>query len=265
MKSLSVGNVVSAGLKIYRANFKNYYYLAFIAALWSWVPIYGWAKYVANLGLISRLAFNEITENPETLSEARRYIKPRMWSFLGASLLVFLKLFLAYLGGAIVVAIFFGVIIGGLSAVLGTAGSIIAIPLVIIVLIAFVVYFIRIISRYFIFDLPLAVEDNVNASGSVNRSVELTKGFLGNIQLIVFITGLISFPLWGIAIVLQLIPEFVKNSELAIPNSLVFIVSLIVSSATAAFIAPFWQTTKAVVYYDLRVRREGLGMELRDQ
>jgi hypothetical protein len=26
---------------------------------------------------------------------------------------------------------------------------------------------------------------------------------------------------------------------------------------------PFWQSIKAVVYYDLRVRREGMGMNLR--
>lgn len=268
MKYLSVGNIVSAGLRIYRDNFKSYYYLAFIAALWSWVPIYGWAKFVANLGVISRLAFGEVTEKPETITEARRYIKPRMWSFLGASFLVAFKLFLAYLGGAIVMAIFFGIIIFALRAIfnsfLGLAGSIILFILLIIGFIVLIIYFIRLIARYFIFDLPLAIEDNINASDSINRSLELTQGFLGNIQLIVFIASLISLPLWGIAIFLQLVPEFLKNSDLAIPSSIVFVVSLVVSSATTAFISPLWQTTKAVVYYDLRVRREGFGMKLRD-
>lgn len=33
MKPLGVGNVVSAGLRIYRDNFKKYYRLAFIAYL----------------------------------------------------------------------------------------------------------------------------------------------------------------------------------------------------------------------------------------
>jgi hypothetical protein len=31
-----------------------------------------------------------------------------------------------------------------------------------------------------------------------------------------------------------------------------------------ALILPFGQTVKAVVYYDLRSRREGLGLQLRD-
>jgi hypothetical protein len=27
---------------------------------------------------------------------------------------------------------------------------------------------------------------------------------------------------------------------------------------------PFWQAIKAVIYYDLRSRREGLGLQVRD-
>jgi hypothetical protein len=31
------------------------------------------------------------------------------------------------------------------------------------------------------------------------------------------------------------------------------------------FTMPFWQTIKAVIYYDLRTRREGMGLELRER
>ena len=84
MKPLTVGNVVSAGLRIYRDRFFDYYKLAFIGSLWVLVPVYGWAKYSAMMGLISRLAFGEVTEKPEPIRDAQRFIKPRMWSFLGA-------------------------------------------------------------------------------------------------------------------------------------------------------------------------------------
>jgi hypothetical protein len=33
---------------------------------------------------------------------------------------------------------------------------------------------------------------------------------------------------------------------------------------TGALFAPFWQSIKAVIYYDLLSRKEGLGIELRD-
>ncbi|MBD0313835.1 MAG: DUF975 domain-containing protein, partial [Microcoleus sp. T3-bin5] len=87
---LSVGNVVSASLRIYRDHFKSYFGLAFVANLWLLVPIYGWAKYSAILALISRLAFGEVREKPETVSDARPEVNPRMWSFLGAGILTFL-------------------------------------------------------------------------------------------------------------------------------------------------------------------------------
>jgi hypothetical protein len=47
---------------------------------------------------------------------------------------------------------------------------------------------------------------------------------------------------------------------------LIFIVlflGIIISSNAA--ILPFLQTVKAVIYYDLRSRREGLGLQLRDR
>ncbi len=34
---------------------------------------------------------------------------------------------------------------------------------------------------------------------------------------------------------------------------------------SGAVILPFWQAIKAVIYYDLRMRREGMGLKLRDR
>src|SRR4028118_2003715 len=105
---LSVGNVVSASLRIYRDHFKSYFGLALVASLWVLVPIYGWAKYSAIAALISRLAFGEVRENPETVSDARRQVNPRMWSFLGAGILTFLIFFGVSLVGGIAMALLGG-------------------------------------------------------------------------------------------------------------------------------------------------------------
>src|SRR4028118_994496 len=90
---LSVGNVVSASLRIYRDHFKSYFGLAFVASLWLFVPVIGWAKYSAISALISRLAFGEVSEKPETVSDARRQVNPRMWRFLWAGILTYLIFF----------------------------------------------------------------------------------------------------------------------------------------------------------------------------
>ena len=46
---------------------------------------------------------------------------------------------------------------------------------------------------------------------------------------------------------------------------IVYFISFGLSVIGGAFLIPFWQTTKAVLYYDLRSRREGLDLQLRDR
>ena len=263
---LSVGNVVSASLRIYRDHFKSYFGLAFVAYLWLLVPIYGWAKYSAIAGLISRLAFGEVSENPETVSDARREVNPRMWSFFGAGILTFL----IYLGVSLVgaIAIFF---VGfGARAIFGQNGTIIAGLLIVVAVIAFLIIYIRIISRLLVVEVPLAVENNMTASSAIARSWELTKGSVGRIQWIVFVGILVSLPLTTIlpgifgALVGGLLPAFLD------PNSSLFLIvsnllTLPVSFGCGALVTPFWQALKAVVYYDIRSRKEGLGLQIRDR
>ena len=102
---LSVGNVVSASLRIYRDHFKSYFGLALVTYLWLLIPIYGWAKYSAISALISRLAFGEVSEKPETVSDAYREVNPGMWSFLWAGILTSLIFFWASLVGGIAMTI----------------------------------------------------------------------------------------------------------------------------------------------------------------
>ena len=83
------------GLRIYRDNFKKYLKLAFIGYLWIFVPVYGWAKYSAMMGLLGRLAYGEVAEQPEAIKDARRHVKPKMWDFLVAGIIVVLILFVA--------------------------------------------------------------------------------------------------------------------------------------------------------------------------
>ncbi|MFM7580477.1 MAG: hypothetical protein ACKO5Q_26540, partial [Microcystaceae cyanobacterium] len=76
---LSVGNVISAGIRIYRDHFQLYFLEILKGYLWALIPVYGWAKFMAIQGMISRLGFYEITEKPESLPEARLRVKPRLW------------------------------------------------------------------------------------------------------------------------------------------------------------------------------------------
>jgi uncharacterized membrane protein (DUF485 family) len=42
-----------------------------------------------------------------------------------------------------------------------------------------------------------------------------------------------------------------------------FLLILLLSFASGALVTPFWQAMKAIIYYDLRSRKEGLGLQMR--
>jgi hypothetical protein len=262
---LSVGNVVSASLRIYRDHFKSYFGLAFVASLWLLVPIYGWAKYSAISALISRVAFGEVREKPETVSDARREVNPRMWSFFGAGILTFL----IYIGVSLVGGIAMAILAGGAAAIFGQNSPIVAVLLVVVTVIAFLIIYIRIFSRLLIVELPLAIENNIGASSAIGRSWELTKGSVGRIQWIVFVGILVSLPITIFVQILTTIVQVFLSAVLGAESGIFYLVYYLLilplSFGSSALVTPFWQAMKAIIYYDLRSRKEGLGLQIRDK
>lgn len=261
---LSVGNVVSAGVRIYRSHLKQYFKLSLRAALWSFIPIYGSAKYVEIAGAIARLAYSELIDKPETVADARRHTSPRLWQFFVISLLIGLIALGVYIGLVIGGAIVIGV--GAIAASTSPPLAPLSVILGIVFVIAVIIILIRLSSRLFITDLPMAIEDNVDSTTSISRSWSLTKGSVGRIQWIflvaLLITVLVYIPtiaLYGIIISLTIrdeMPELV---------GLLRVVNIAIGIVLTALVMPYWQVIKAVVYYDLRARREGLGLQLRDR
>ncbi|MFN6534792.1 MAG: hypothetical protein RM021_000275 [Nostoc sp. EkiNYC01] len=263
IQPLSVGNVVSAAVRLYRSHLNTYLNLAAIAHLWIIVPVYGWAKYAAISGLISRLAFGELVYQPESVQAARSHINPRLWSFLRVALQVGISLLIVYFGLAIVGGIFAGLVGVVLGGILGSSAVIIATTLAIIVTVGIVLLGLTwFYSRWIVAEVPLAVEENINGGESVARSWELTKASVFRIQGVVLVAFLVTLP---IVFVFNYIPNLflLKLEPGSAMYSLVYFISLIGSLVGGVFIMPFWQALKAVLYFDLRSRREGLGLQLR--
>ncbi|MEQ9355839.1 hypothetical protein [Coleofasciculus chthonoplastes] len=301
MGPLSVGNVVSAGLVLYRSHLQMYLSVALIATLWLapaniiffllssawsgiaspflpswllfliWIPlmIFGLSKYLVNSALISRLAFGELISQPERMSDARGQLNARNWSFFRIAFQVGLLLVLVYIALAIVavlVAVILRIIIdlvlGGLFAnpfTRSIVATIIGGVIAVVILLGGLTWF---FARWLIAEVPLAVEEEVNGKQSIDRSWELSKNSAFRIQGVVLITFLVTLP---ILILTGYAPQiFLLQLE---PGSslywMVYLVSFIASLVGGILVLPFWQAIKAVVYYDLRSRREGLGMQLR--
>lgn len=262
---LSIGNVVSAAVRLYRSHLKNYLKIALFAHLWALVPIYGWAKYAANSGLISRLAFGELINQPESIEDARSHVNPRLWSFWGVYVRVGLYLLFNYIGLAIAASLVVGLIVGVLSVALGRTGAAaLGALLGVVIVIGLLLGITWLYARWVIAEVPLAVEENINSAESVKRSWELTKASAFRIQGVVIVAGIVTLP---IVFLFNYLPSlFLLPLE---PGSaiywIVYIISLLLSLAGGMFVMPFWQSMKAVLYYDLRSRREGLGLQLRDR
>jgi hypothetical protein len=104
--------------------------------------------------------------------------------------------------------------------------------------------------------LPIAIEAETDASAAIGRSWKLTQGFVVRLQLIFFVAFLITLPL---SLVINLISFFLPQD-----SPLAALLNLALSILVGALLIPFWQAIKAVVYYDLRTRKEGIDLEIRD-
>ncbi len=263
LRPLTIGNIISIGLKLYKLNLKTYLKLSFFAQFWGYVPIYGWAKYLAIAGLISRHAFANLTNQPESVGMVRQQIEKRLGHFLGLWFLLFLiytPLFTVVFGGiftAMTRYIQSRISFGFPGADIEPPVTDYAIPIGLSI-IAFM-GMIWLFSRLLIPEVSLAVEAGTTANQSILRSWRLTKVGSWRMIGIVITTLLITLPILlplGIGpshLMTQLYPEFMSSWQ-SIP------VKSLHRSTVGILILPIWQTVKATVYYDLLSRHEGFDL-----
>lgn len=266
IQPLSIGNVVTAGLRLYRSHLKSYFQLALKAYLWILVPVYGWAKFFALSGLLSRLAFSELISQPESVKVGSRYVNSKLWQFLITVLLISVLLILVVgLGAGIFAAL--AVALAGLDP--GENTNAFAVWLVVILAaIAFSIIVLWLLIRFWIVEVPLAIEEDVNVNSTISRSWELTKGYVWRILTIFLVANLITLPLWiafqVFSSIILVSLNLIFNQNSPVLSVLSFVLNLSLTLLSGAVLLPFWQAIKAVVYYDLRTRREGMGLNLRD-
>ena len=275
MRSLSIGNVINVSLKIYLHRLKQYLLLALTAHLWLLVPIYGWAKFAAISATISRLVLGELLDQRESFPLVRNEVNRQMWLLLisnilvtvisfGAAILAFLLLFIVILIVIIVVVIF-------LALLQVTSISNTQIPYWIGLSLAMLFYLLTplailwVYSRLFITELPLVIENNMNAVKTIKRSWQLTKKMLQQIQGVMAIAFLVTLPLLGIDFILLRLAAFILRI-LPLSDSNYYMASYYILAIIILFngiiCMPFWQATKAVLYYDLKSRKEGFDLQV---
>ncbi|MEL6815640.1 MAG: hypothetical protein AAFP03_12600 [Cyanobacteria bacterium J06598_3] len=266
---LQPGNVVSAAIRLYRDRFKMYLGLSVRAYLWVFVPVYGWAKYGMYTGAMSRLAYKELIDQPETSEQSLQALQPKMWGFLGVGLLLGCIFFGAYIGIALA-SVIVAFIIGGLLGVLGGAifgaevGGFIGGAIgAIVFFLALVLGLLWIAGRLLIAEVPLAIEPLNDVTKSIGRSWTLSKQSIWRIQFVIMAAFLTTLPVLLVTSYLPQIPLLAQEPGTPEYWTIYFIV-LIPSLIGNMMVLPFWQAVKGVLYYDLRSRREGLDLAIAD-
>ncbi|NEO55980.1 MAG: hypothetical protein F6K54_24670 [Okeania sp. SIO3B5] len=318
---------VSLILSYGQANISNSIFFLLIP-VWLLLFAFCTAKSIVNSAIINRLVFGILANQPETVREVRRNLTLKMRSFFWAFVLLFLIVVGIYLSFPVAIVILISIILLPISVMAAIANielniqpDIIQNNIVILAIIIsgfigmiFIVtcYYltIRLLTRFFILDMPLAVEENMTATKSLGRSWELTKGYIGRIFVILLTAILVALP---ISMVLNIISEIFSNililkttffnisfnslfdtlgavrilvlpfdMTILLPLSIIVMIlgnvlgspnyllaSLIqdyaIISLSNILLLPFWQTIKAVIYYDFQTSRKGMGLQLRKQ
>jgi len=273
MRPLNVGDVVSAAISLFRTNFKPFVGLNLKAVLWFFVPVYGWARGLMIQAQIARLGFQELMRQPETIAQSLEAVEPRLWPFLGIALLVWL--IQAAVGYAASFAL--GIVMIPIS-VVGAAGeAAAALSALLMVGVQLVVFAAQlwIQARLYLWNIILAMEPETESTTAITRSWELTQGNGIRVLFVLLVAYLVMLPLYALTlgipvlIAIPFIGRGLVEGDGGAAAVLGIVLALLVFIALAVLVgiltAPFFQTIKSVLYYDLRSRREGLDIQFRDR
>lgn len=248
--------------------------LAFMAVIV--LAVFCFAKSSANSALISRLAFGQLSNQPIDAIESRRFVNSRKWSFLYTQFLVALIVGGVFLGFYLIIALLgVGMVLsaGGMaSGSGGNAGAAIVLGLLMFAaVIGLLVLVLWLSARLVGAEVPLAVESQSSAPQSVKRFWSLTKGSVWRIVGVTVVASLITLPIALLSNLFSSVPNAIIEASVPEgPNRVILtllstLISFAISLALNILVLPLWQSIKAVIYYDLRNRREGLDLQLRDR
>ncbi|MCX5964170.1 MAG: hypothetical protein NT070_13810 [Cyanobacteria bacterium] len=255
--------------------------LAVLAVVvWLVASLYCFGKYLANAGLISRLVFNDLTRTEESVKDAARVTRSLTWSYLGASLIYLLIAVLVSFSLAFIFSLAFFLVLLTLGFLVGTIGGtgllsptspmmgflgVITIIVVLLLILGYFTGLVWILSRFFFSDVPLSVETKLGSIGTIGRSWALSEKSGFRLMTITTVGFLITLPINAIGQIITVIPFALDRSggaSAGLATGLSSLLNLLVTLGITLLTLGFWQSVKAVLYFDLLHSKEGLGLDL---
>ena len=225
--------------------------LWFLAAVIGMMIVY-FITYAVALGATTVAVSQLYMGRPISIRGAYAPLRGRVGRLALLLLLVSIRLF----GILLLAAVFIGV--GGAA---GAGGSpVLAVLIVMVGVFAAFVLWVWTLLRYAV-SVPAAVLEDETATDAIRRSIELTRGSLLRVFALLAFTMVITY-----AVLAVFQGPFLVVGALAGPESSTLfwmnLLGTVTGSVGGAFTAPLMIVAFAVLYYDLRVRNEGLDLQL---
>ena len=113
--------------------------------------------------------------------------------------------------------------------------------------------------------IPVAVLEEETIGAAMSRSIDLTKGSRGRILLIyvlfLIITWIVSVMI-GLPVVLYTMASVLENGPATVLPGWVLILNVVTMFLTQCLVGPLMTIAIALVYYDVRVRKEAFDLQL---
>jgi hypothetical protein len=211
-----------------------------------------WISYAIALGATTVAVAELYRGRVPSISASYDGVRGRWGRLAWLILLLFLRIF----GVTFLVILVSGV----MAALLGFLSPIVGALAGMLMLACALAVFVWMALRYAVCVPPAVLEDRT-ASRALSRSVGLTSGALGRVLVLMLFTVIVAYA--GFALTQG---PFMVAAMLAGPEtSTAFwlnMAGVIAGSIAGAFTGPLAIIAMAVLYYDLRIRKEGLDLEL---
>lgn len=214
--------------------------------------VFYWIAYAIALGATT-VAVAEIYRGTlPSVVDSYRAMRGRAGRLAWLLFQIFVRLAIVLFGGVAM-----GSLAGaGLSLAVGPAGMAVAIAgMMATMLVCF-----WMVLRYGVAVAPAVLEDST-ASAAIRRSIELTRGHLWRVLILVVFAVIVSYAALGIFQFPFLVAAFMAGPETS-TGFWLNMAGVVAGSIAAAFTSPLAVVAMAVLYYDLRIRKEGLDLEL---
>jgi hypothetical protein len=211
-----------------------------------------WVSYAIALGATTSAVAELYRGGVPTISASYQAVRGRWGRLAWLMLLLFLRIF----GATFLLLVIAGITIG----LLGVFAPIVAALAGILFFAAAFAVFVWMALRYAVCVPPAVLEDRT-ASRALARSVALTSGAIGRVLVLMLFTVIVAYAGFALTQGPFLVAAVMAGPETATAFWL-NMAGVIAGSIAGAFTGPLAIIAMAVLYYDLRIRKEGLDLEL---